>query len=492
MAGSQLQNKVLSERRAGVLLHATSLPGRDGIGTLGADAYYFIDWMKKAALRVWQMLPLGPTHVDGSPYQCLSAHAGNPRLICTRAMVSEGWLDERDSGLGLSEITLFQNAEHRFQNVASADDRHAYEKFCKQHAAWLDDYALFIPLRERYGNVAWNEWPPALRDRMPDALIGARLELQAQISAIRFQQYVFFRQWSALKRYANDNGILILGDLPIFVAHDSADVWANRRQFLLDEHGRATVVAGVPPDYFSETGQRWGNPLYNWTVMQDDGFTWWHARFETQLAMCDMVRLDHFRGFQAYWEIPAHCPTAKEGRWVKAPGKALFRSIANKFGWLPLIAEDLGVITREVTSLRRQFHMPGMKILQFAFDGDSRNPYLPHAHTCDSVAYTGTHDNATTLGWFRDLAEDKKQYCLSYLASPREPMPWPLIRSALSSVSQLALIPMQDFLALDDIHRMNRPGTTEGNWKWRFDWSQVTPDIAERVRNLVYLYGRGA
>lgn len=491
MAGSHRRIQVLSERRAGVCLHATSLPGAEESGTLGPDAYFFVDWMIKAGLRVWQVLPLGPTHVDGSPYQCLSAHAGNPRLICRQTLVRDGWIDDDERRGGAGDLTLFRHAEQRFSTLASNEDRLAYDRFIKHHAYWLEDYALFVPLRERFGNVSWCDWPAALRDREPHALAQMRHELQQETSAIRFQQFVFFRQWLALKHYANAHGILILGDLPIFVAHDSADVWANRKQFLLDDKGWPTVVAGVPPDYFSATGQRWGNPLYDWNAMHDDGFKWWFTRFETQLAICDLIRIDHFRGFQANWEIPASCPTAIEGRWVKAPGKALFRAVANKYGQLPLVAEDLGVITREVTALRRQFRLPGMKILQFAFDGNPSNPYLPHAHTCDSIVYTGTHDNATTLGWFESLPLDKQLYCLDYLGNPQDTIPWPLIRAAMGSVSPLALIPMQDFLSLDDTHRMNRPGTTEGNWQWRLSWSQVPPDVADRVRTLVYLYGRG-
>ena len=355
----------------------------------------------------------------------------------------------------------------------------------------MNDYALYQALRTQHKNAAWWQWPAPIRDRTAKALTQARKQLAEHIEQARFEQFLFFRQWAALKNYANTRGVLLFGDLPIFVAQDSAEVWAQREYFAIDDRGQALTVAGVPPDYFSETGQRWGNPHYRWDRMQSDGFSWWVARLRTQLELYDLLRIDHFRGLEAYWEIPAEEQTAINGRWVRAPGEELFEALHQHFDPLPLIAEDLGVITPEVDALRRKYGLPGMKILQFAFDGGADNPYLPHHHVRNSVVYTGTHDNDTTLGWFGALSAEQRENVIKYLGAAAEPpMPWPLIRAALASVARLAIVPMQDVLALSAEHRMNMPGTTKGNWSWRFEWTQLPEGLAGRVREMARMYGR--
>ena len=473
----------LDRRRAGLLLHPTSLPS----GDLGADAYRFVDFLVAGGFSVWQFLPIGPTHGEfGSPYQCLSVHAGNPLLISAQLLVDEGWLGA-EAAAGAQRL---QRARDGFIRAASPQARSEYAEFCRVHAPWLDDYALYEALRGEQNRAHWVDWPAPLRDRDAQALKEARARLDTAVDQARFEQFVFFRQWQRLKDYANSKGVLFFGDLPIFVAHDSADVWAQREQFAVDAHGRLQSLAGVPPDYFSNTGQLWGNPHYHWPRHVAEDFRWWKLRFHSQIELMDLVRIDHFRGFAAYWEIPAGAVTAIDGRWVDAPGDALFSRVRAHCPELRIVAEDLGVITPEVTALRHKHGFPGMKILQFAFEGGAHNPYLPHYHEADSVVYTGTHDNDTTLGWFNALRDDLKARIYEYLGTPHEAMPWPLIRSALASVSQLAVIPMQDALALDAKHRMNIPGTVEGNWRWRFAWEQVGPQVAERLRNMVETYAR--
>lgn len=481
----------LLTRRAGILLHPTSLPGPCASGALGDDAYRFLDFLAAAGQSLWQMLPLGPTHASGSPYQCLSVHAGNPRLICFDRLVQYGWLDRGDASEWKTDraATLAQ-AHARFIERASAADRAAFEGFVAAQQEWLADYALFQALRTQYECADWSRWPAPLRDREAAALDKARRKHRAFIERICFEQFVFMRQWGELRAEANRRGILIFGDMPIFVAHDSVDVWVNRHLFELDNSGQPTVVAGVPPDYFSATGQRWGNPHYRWKLMEEDGFAWWMRRIESHLRMFDLVRIDHFRGFEAYWEIPADHPTAMGGRWVEGPGGKFFDAVLHRFGSLPFVAEDLGLITPPVHALREQYRMPGMRILQFAFDGGSDNPYLPHNHRRNTVVYTGTHDNDTTLGWYESLAAPARERVREYLGQPAEPMPWPLIRAALASVANTAMIPLQDALALDASCRMNTPGTTQGNWRWRFDWAQVPADLAARLRRMSEAYGR--
>jgi len=489
-------DSILDRRRAGVLLHITSLPSPSGTGDLGDDAHHFVDFLAEAGLSVWQTLPIGPTHGDRSPYQCMSAHAGNPEFISLEWLVHRGWITPADmsatpdaraplrqSALSKAFIGLVREPEDGF-------NRRQLRSFERANEYWLDDYALFICLREKFGNTSWQTWPDEYRDRKPDALMLVKSELSHVISKIKFEQFVFFSQWNQLRRYANQKGVLLFGDMPIFVALDSADVWANKESFDLDEQGNARVVAGVPPDYFSATGQRWGNPHYNWQHMEETGFQWWMDRLKTQLNLYDLIRIDHFRGFEAYWEISANEPTAINGRWVKAPGEALLRRIYECFGSrsLPLVAENLGVITEEVEALRAMFEIPGMLILQFAFDGGLDNPYLPANHRENEVVYTGTHDNDTTVGWYAGLSDSGKRKVLETLGEDRQTdaMPWSLIASALNSKARLAMIPMQDFLELGADARMNTPGTLEDrNWSWQFAWSQLPDSLAHSILTRV-------
>lgn len=488
----------LQQRRAGILLHPTSLPSPLSNGDLGPEAYRFVDFLAAGGLSMWQTLPLGPTHGDLSPYQCLSVHAGNPLLISFDGLIEQGWLGpeihaemkSRPDDEPQWRQALLVKAHQSFSDKASVAERDALVAFVKEQSYWLDDYALYQALRRDHDHSSWTTWPTAVRDREPKALKEAHERLQPSIAEVSFEQFVFFRQWRALKDYANGKGVLLLGDIPIFVVHDSAEVWARRDYFQLDEQGEMLFVAGVPPDYFSALGQRWGNPLYDWEAMCSDGFRYWLERINTQLQLCDLIRIDHFRGFDAYWSIPAGEPTAVNGRWINAPGDALFQTLQEHFGTLPLVVEDLGVITPEVEALRDKYSLPGTKVLQFAFGGEADNPYLPHNHVNLCVLYTGTHDNDTTLGWFNALEEDTKNHAMDYLGHPTEPMPWPLIRSALASVANLAVLPMQDILMLDGAHRMNTPGTPDGNWRWQFAWEQVAPDLAERLRHFISLYGR--
>ncbi|TCK18805.1 4-alpha-glucanotransferase [Thiogranum longum] len=481
-------------RRAGILLHPTSLPGSVGNGELGIEAYRFIDFLADCQIGLWQMLPLGPTHSDLSPYQCFSVHAGNTRLISLQRLVEAGWLDDAgldpEQDISVQRKTRLTAAYNGFMRHADNEIRTELDAFIEQHANWLDDFSLYQALRDDFNGCAWFDWPKPLRDRDPGAMEEARRRLASAIEQVQFEQFLFFRQWMDLRHYANDHGVLLFGDIPIFVAYDSADVWANRQWFVLDEQGGLKVVAGVPPDYFSETGQRWGNPHYNWQALADDGYRWWLERIRTQLELFDLMRIDHFRGFEAYWEINAASDTAIDGRWVAGPGADFFEALRQAFGKLPLVAEDLGVITPEVTALRRQFGLPGMKILQFAFDGSSDNPYLPHNHEPLSVVYTGTHDNNTTLGWYEELPEEQRGFVRHYLDLGSDNMPWPLVRTALASVARLSVLPMQDVLALDASHRMNVPGIADGNWQWRFEWEQLLPEYGERLRDWVHLYGR--
>lgn len=479
------QAHIFDQRRSGILLHITSLPS----GNLGADAYRFVDFLQAAGVSVWQMLPLGPTHDDRSPYQCLSAHAGNNRLICPEMLKAQPWANPAKLN-DPKKSRLMAHAYRQFEAFAADDEKQAFTAFCKQQQFWLDDYVLFRELRHLNQSRAWFDWPAELRDRDTAALQKVAAERQDALTIRRFEQFIFFRQWHQLRDYANERGVRLFGDMPIFVAHDSADVWAEPDLFTLDDNGQPTRVAGVPPDYFSETGQRWGNPLYEWSRHIEQNFDWWRRRLQTQLECFDLIRIDHFRGFEACWEIPASCETAVDGQWVEAPGEALFDTLLRHFGELPLVAEDLGIITEQVTALREKYAMPGMKILQFAFGGDAKNPYLPHQHCRDSVSYTGTHDNNTTLGWYQELEEHVKAHLHAYLGDSDEAMPWLLIRTSLSSVSELAVVPMQDILSLDGEHRMNVPGTVEGNWRWQFEWDMVPGEIAAKLKALNGLYGR--
>ena len=486
----------LDHRRAGVLLHPTSLPSDAPIGNLGAEAYRFIDFLKAAGMTVWQVLPLGPTVPMGSPYQCESAHAGNVWLIDLQALAACGWLNgdvapppDCESWITW-HVDQLRQAREGFLVHADLGDRRAFEDFCAHNHHWLEDYALFRALSHEHRGLPWWDWEPELRGRDAATLAATRERLDEVLDQHRFEQFLFYRQWSALKSYANERDILLFGDMPIFVAHNSADVWAEPQYFDLDEQGQPRHVAGVPPDYFSATGQRWGNPLYVWDAMRADGFRWWERRLRTMETQFDLIRVDHFRGFQAYWSIPATEETAINGHWVEAPGDELFTRLRERLGDLPLVAEDLGIITPEVEALRDAYGLPGMKILQFAFDGSPDNPYLPDHHVENGVIYTGTHDNDTSLGWFESLDAKSQAYVRDFLGEPEEPMPWPLIRAALASVARLAMMPLQDLLELDGRYRMNVPGTESDNWNWRFGWDQVPDELATRMRHLLELYDR--
>lgn len=477
----------LKDRRAGVLLHPTSLPGAREQGNIGRDARRFIDFLEATGISVWQMLPLGPTHVDGSPYQCLSVHAGNSSLICLDDLVDSGWLPAESACSAPLADCLIQ-AKSGFQAAADTRETEAYAQFRKLHAFWLDAYSLYQAIRQQQDYRPWYQWPEALRDWQQAYTV--RDEYAEGADQACFEQYLFFSQWAALHRYANERGLALFGDMPIYVAHDSADVWSNTELFTIEKSGALLTVAGVPPDYFSATGQRWGNPLYRWELLEKQDYGWWVDRFKTQLELFDLLRLDHFRGFEKYWEVPATADTAIDGRWVAGPGAKLFERLRQVYGDIPLVAEDLGIITPEVDALRLAFGFPGMKILQFAFDGGEDNPYLPHNHERLSVVYTGTHDNDTTLGWFDSLDEHGREKVDSHLARYRKDMPWRLIETALDSVATLAVFPLQDLLSLGSSARMNTPGTAENNWRWRFDWSQIQPDLAARLRELIERYDR--
>jgi 4-alpha-glucanotransferase len=462
-------------RRAGVLLHISSLPK----GDFGTDAFQFVDFLAEIGASVWQTLPLNMPHDDGSPYQCLSAHAGRLAFISLEKLVDQGLLSKNDLTPEANRHALFNKAYSNYKQQKNANLQKQFVTFCRNNAAWLNDFALFLVLRKKFNKTCWHTWPKAYKNKQPALMSKVKQRYAVDIAVIKFTQFLFFSQWLALKAYANQKGIAMFGDIPIFVAYDSADVWAAPRLFKLDANKEMQVVAGVPPDYFSETGQRWGNPHYNWDEMQYDGFKWWLQRMRTQQAMFDLLRIDHFRGLEAAWEIPEDAETAINGAWVQAPGAELLAAITQRFPNMQLIAEDLGIITDEVNALRAQFNMPGMKILQFAFGGDDSNPYLPPNIDANSVAYTGTHDNDTTLGWYEALDEHSKNHVHTVLGSEKPKMPQALIALVMASKANLAIIPMQDILGLGAEHRMNTPGTMDKNWHWRFDWAQLKAgDIA--------------
>ena len=501
-------------RNSGVLLHPTSLPGPYGIGDLGPEAFRFLKFLADAGQSLWQVLPLGPTGYGDSPYACYSAFAGNTLLVSPDQLVADGLLAKSDlppisdssDRIDFGEVhkvkdTLLRKAYELYKKTTDTNLRSAFETFAQRQAHWLEDYALFRALKDAHGGVAWNEWEPSLVRRNASALSQARDKLQDEIEAQMFYQFLFFQQWSALKAYCNEHDIHVIGDLPIFVAPDSADVWTSPEQFKLDKNGKPTVVAGVPPDYFSKTGQLWGNPLYNWERMLKDGFQWWIERVRATFTVVDIARVDHFRGFAACWEIPGGDKTAERGRWVEAPGRELFTAIKKTLGELPIIAEDLGVITPDVVALREEFGFPGMRILQFGFGSDTKNIDLPHNYVPNVVAYTGTHDNDTTVGWFQSVAGEgstrtaaqikrEQKFCLNYLNSNGKEIHWDLIRGVWASVANTAMVPLQDVLGLGTEARMNLPNSTSGNWNWRFNPGVLTDDIAERLRDLTEIYGR--
>ncbi len=492
------------ERASGILLHPTSLPGESGIGELGPEAFAWIDFLAGAGCSLWQILPLGPTGYGDSPYQCFSAFAGNPYLVSTQRLLEEGFLDaealsdqpqfsdERvDYGAVIDwKLTVLDRAYLHFSAAASSDLREEYADFRADQASWLADYALFMALKDYHHGAPWHTWAPELRDRQTETLKDFRLRLADSIERHTFRQFLFFRQWRTVRAYANEKGIRIIGDIPIFVAHDSADVWARPDLFYLDENGQPTVVAGVPPDYFSPTGQLWGNPLYRWDVHKSNGYTWWLTRLRAVLDMVDIVRLDHFRGFCGYWEVPGDAETAIKGQWVPGPGSHFFEVVRQALGELPIIAEDLGVITPDVEALRDDFGLPGMKILQFSFEGTPEDPFLPHNYPQNCVVYTGTHDNDTAVGWYQRVPEKARDFCRRYLARGGQDIAWDLIRAAWGSVAMFALAPMQDFLSLGNEARMNYPGNPSGNWTWRMPGWALNPGLRAQIREINFLYSR--
>jgi 4-alpha-glucanotransferase len=507
----------LDERASGLLLHPTSLPGVHGSGDLGGEARSFVDFLESAGQRWWQMLPVGPPGYGESPYSAQSAFAGNPMLVDPEQLVERGWIDRREvaprRALASQAIEYVPMEAHRMRILRAAFEgakgRLArggdaeYRSFATRAAPWLDDFALFRALKREHGGAPWTRWAPALAGREPEALAAARERCAGEIEFERFVQYAFDLQWRALREYAAARGVGLIGDIPIFVAHDSADVWAHPDLFALDERGEPVAVAGVPPDYFSATGQRWGNPLYRWKRMRRGGYRWWEDRLRTLLDRFDAIRVDHFIGFQRYWRIPADEPTAVRGRWMKGPGAHFFATMKRKLGRLPLIAEDLGAVTPAVFALRDRFEFPGIKILQFAFGKDPyAYTFLPHNYVRRAVVFTGTHDNDTTVGWFRDEgggwstrspaeAEAERTAALRYLGTTGDEIHWDMIRTAFASVANLAIVPVQDVLGLGSQARMNRPGDPTGNWLWRFEGGALTPIHAERLALMTATYGRG-
>ena len=491
-------NPLLECRRAGVLLHPSSLPGEGYGGEFGQQARRFVDLLAAAGLQIWQVLPLGPTHPDGCPYQAFSVHAGNPDLIDLQWLVERGWLAEQQAEQGRDgpehkRAALDIASDAFLQEMAGAAQSpvaSAYRRFLARSEFWLTHYARFQAFRDTSQRRPWTTWPPGLRDCEREACERRALHLESRIARLRFRQFVFHCQWDELRRYARQRGVLLFGDLPIYVHLESADVWAHQNLFDLDDAGKPRTVTGVPPDYFSAEGQLWGNPQYNWQAMRDSDFQWWLQRFDSASRQFDIVRIDHFRALQAYWEIPAAATCARDGRWVPAPGRELLALVRQRYPELCLVAENLGSISAEVEALRAEFSLPGMLILQFAFDGNPDNPYLPHRHQRGDIVYTGTHDNNTTLGWFDSLSPALRERVYACFGHPPEDMPWMLIRQAMASVANTAIIPWQDFLGLDGRHRMNTPGTTRGNWQWRFDWSQLPPHLSGRIHSLLAEYDR--
>ena len=494
-------------RASGILLHPTSFPGRYGIGDLGEEAYQFIDFLAHSGQQLWQVLPLVPTGFGNSPYMSFSTMAGNPLLISPDVLLEQELLHGSDL-LGIPDfpldtvdfdkviawkIPLLRQAARTFKQQASTQQQQAFKAFCQKEAHWLEDYALFIAILNQQGGAVWTEWPDELRNRQPQALEQAHQALVEDIYFHKFLQFEFFRQWAELKAYTNKKGIQIIGDVPIYVAHNSADVWANPELFKLDPvTGAPTEVAGVPPDYFSETGQLWGNPIYDWKGMESTQFAWWVARLQGILDDVDLIRIDHFRGLEAYWSVPAGEKTAIKGKWVKAPGYALFNTIRDQLGSLPIIAEDLGDIDQPVLDMRDHFDFPGMRILHFAFGSDAGNSYLPFNVTPNSVIYTGTHDNNTTLGWYEEDASDYERHRFhQYLgANGYYGIAWDMIRLALSSVANQAIISLQDVFSLGGNARMNVPSKADGNWAWRYRGEALTQEYSDRLLEMVQIYGR--
>jgi len=493
------------KRYAGILLHPTSLPGNSGIGDIGYPAREFIKLLVKSGQSLWQILPLGPSGYGNSPYAAYSAFAGNPMLVSLELLHEDGLLESEElqsfpelpaghvdyESVNREKGKLLCIACARFVKKADASLKAEYKSFCKKHRKWLDDFSLFMALKDAHNELPWNKWEKPLVRRNKDALTNAKKRLAPEIKKHKLIQFFFFRQWLELKNLANENGIAIIGDIPIFVAYNSADVWSNPGLFYLDSKGAPTVGAGVPPDYFSKTGQLWGNPLYRWKAMKADNYRWWVNRMKMILSLVDIVRLDHFRGFEAYWEVPAGEKTAVNGRWVKGPGADFFKVLKRKLGDLPLIAEDLGVITPKVEKLRDNFNLPGMKVLHFAFGSGPHNPYLPHNHIENSVIYPGTHDNDTTVGWYENADEDAQDHVRNYFSCNDNKASHYIMRAVWSSCAKYAVIQLQDILGLGTDCRMNIPGTGEGNWQWRFSEGDIKPEHIEMLLENTEFFGRG-
>lgn len=493
-----------TKRLSGVILHPTSFPGPDGIGDLGPEAYHWIDFLAATGCGLWQVLPLGPTGYGDSPYQCFSAFAGNPYLISPLLLIKDGLLslaDLKDRPEFPSEkvdfgpviewkLTLLDRAYKKFKKTKRQPLVDDFTSFEKAQTTWLKDYTIFMTIKGAMGGVSWDNWPAEYRNRNKAALRKFISDHADEISKQKFLQFIFFRQWKALKSYANQKNIRIIGDIPIFVAFDSADAWGHPELFFINEKGKPTVVAGVPPDYFSPTGQLWGNPLYRWNTHKETGYKWWIDRIKSTLQLFDTIRLDHFRGFAGYWEIKAGSKTAEKGKWVKGPGKAFFTAIQKSLSDLPIIAEDLGEITQDVIDLRDHFKLPGMKILQFAYAAESDDPFLPHNYVYDCVAYTGTHDNDTSRGWYEKAPEIERDICRRYLARSGDDISWDLIRAIWSSVAFMVLAPMQDLLSLGTEARMNYPSKASGNWQWRMPSDALSEGLLQRLKEYNFLYGR--
>jgi 4-alpha-glucanotransferase len=492
-------------RQSGILLHPTSLPGRYGIGTFNKSAYEWVDFLAETHQSLWQVLPLGPTGYGDSPYQSFSSFAGSPYLISLEDMVEEGLLEQAaldaapdfpadrvDFGTIYSwKLPLLRQAAAAFAANGAPELKAEFELFGKDQASWLDDFALFMALKDAHGGAPWNTWEMELRSRKVPTLVQAQTQHAETIHAHKFNQWLFFRQWSKLKAYANAKGIRIIGDIPIFVAMDSSDTWTSPQEFYLDAEFQPTVVAGVPPDYFSITGQLWGNPLYRWENMKQNGYAWWLRRIRAALRLYDIVRVDHFRGFAGYWEVPAGEPTAVNGKWVQAPGLDFFAVVQRELGDLPILAEDLGEITPDVIELRNRFNLPGMKILQFAFSTDASDKFLPHNYLPNFVVYSGTHDNDTTRGWYEESASDKERdFFRRYCRTDGHDAAWTFIEAAWRSVAVLALTPLQDLLSLPSKSRMNLPGRGDGNWGWRLQPGEITLELAARLLEATMIYGR--
>lgn len=515
----KINNKKTLDRKNGVLLHPTSLPGKYGIGDLGPEAFRFIDFLEESGQTLWQVLPLGPTGYGDSPYASFSTHAGNPMIISPDLLLKEGYLSDPDfenmpdfdpQCIDYGQLIpwkkgLLNKAAETFTVKDKEPD--SFLSFCEEEAHWLDDFSLFMAVKEHFDEKAreenvhgamWsNFWDKDIALKEPKAVEAWSFKLEREILVHKILQFFFFEQWLALRNYANDKSIEIIGDIPIFVASDSADVWSNRELFLLKDDGSPSSVAGVPPDYFSETGQLWGNPLYDWKAMKKNKFQWWIERIRGTLKLVDIIRVDHFRGFEAFWQVPAGNKTAEKGKWVNAPGIELFKEVRKVLGELPILAEDLGVITPEVNELRDMFHFPGMRILQFAFDSaegdeglDPHNIFLPHNYIPNSVVYTGTHDNSTMKGWLDSSKKEEQDYIRQYTAYEGKNLTREFVRMAMASVSAYCIIPMQDLLELDDKARMNIPSTLGGNWMWRYEAKAITDDLTERLEKQTELYGR--